>query len=1194
MARTLVYRITFNDANPEGGYVADDVVDIYYDPANDPVPGTAGLEVEKNGVAVVAGNNISFLAKPYKTVQFFTSSICNGTMSVAFSPATSAFPYLFPVGFPDFPGCAVNPVSCDLIVVGVPEVKGASGLSTSDGEITVEAQSSNPIKYRLNSDFEYNDGTGLASGHFFVVPGTYRVYIRDSKNCFASVALTVGVDNEYNPVLTLEYTDRLMNSTKIEVQKRAYDGETAVVKGGENPFTLSIQGEGEENKFTPVFSTMAQLILASEIDAQFQDIFTNSQKEYRIAYFKDLGLSLPPFIPAALDAIALWAYDSPGWSWTFFSGSWTNTLNQSGVGTANLYTDYDFVPGQTYSFDYQFTTQHNNHAAGYIKIKISNSDNGDLGTELLIPLPNPGTSSPQVHSGNFEFVCPVGASRIQVYCRNTSGNGYTVVYNLDSFDNVTESHDGALIGYELKWVGPVLPQQYAEDYKAPPYLTTIVAKDGLTDLVNIDFLQGDGQPYFGRIRCLTLLSECLKKTLLDLPIRCACNLFAEDMDRGINDDPLDQAYVDPENYYLNDNPTFGFVLEAILRTFRARIVQWDGRWNIVSVEEMVDAYNYRDFNKDGIFTASGTYDPVKNVNVPSTSDRLMWMKSPYLELRPGYGKARVIYHLGLKPNILRNGDFRLKSTYNPLTGSYSYEIDKFGFQLVAPYPISETSVLLEAPNVAYQMSSDLAGTTGEASLMSEVYSVAMGSNNTLKISIRYKVPQPIRYSLAINDGGSLVIVYEPFQLYYQKVRMVVQYGTLYLQTNGSWSAIYSELTFYVTQYGEYADAEIIASQPSPAFTDAHDFSVKVFHSWGNHAEFASVAALKTKITGQGNARGNYDASTNLFPAAGGSGGGGSVVKGNKWRISVPGILGGQPVLVGYTVAALVDAPGQLAANWFVSTSSIGALPTGTKTEINDGFQMTYYELEENTDAYDDVSIVRPADYDAVNNGVQWILKHTGDFDQNPKVVFTIDKIAVEFLTDGKAPLDTIISQLAGEQNNNLVLEEEVFHGSLSSVIQSNIVQGIEVRNIRPGDLINGRLKSIFPRVSDFRVTQNILSGDLIYTGFLSDADGNGFDKWSRSGIDELTQLHTIFLKTVVGQYSGSYRKIRGGLVGDIYLGLTDTIREVQQGSRVYLPMALTINDKEAGYEGEFAELINVFEENVGAGFSIGFSQGFNA
>lgn len=73
-------------------------------------------------------------------------------------------------------------------------------------------------------------------------------------------------------------------------------------------------------------------------------------------------------------------------------------------------------------------------------------------------------------------------------------------------------------------------------------------------------------------------------------------------------------------------------------------------------------------------------------------------------------------------------------------------------------------------------------------------------------------------------------------------------------------------------------------------------------------------------------RGGFDASGNLFPAAGGSGFGGAILKGDIWYITVAGTLGGSPVGLGDTVRAIANTPGQTAANWSIMEYNIGYVP----------------------------------------------------------------------------------------------------------------------------------------------------------------------------------------------------------------------------------------------------------------------------
>ena len=98
----------------------------------------------------------------------------------------------------------------------------------------------------------------------------------------------------------------------------------------------------------------------------------------------------------------------------------------------------------------------------------------------------------------------------------------------------------------------------------------------------------------------------------------------------------------------------------------------------------------------------------------------------------------------------------------------------------------------------------------------------------------------------------------------------------------------------------------------------------------SNTKYPSVKSVKdyadSLVVGLLDDRGNYDASTNLFPATGGSGVAGAILKGDLWFISVAGILGGVLVPIGASVRALVDTPGQTSTNWNILNIGLGFTP----------------------------------------------------------------------------------------------------------------------------------------------------------------------------------------------------------------------------------------------------------------------------
>lgn len=108
----------------------------------------------------------------------------------------------------------------------------------------------------------------------------------------------------------------------------------------------------------------------------------------------------------------------------------------------------------------------------------------------------------------------------------------------------------------------------------------------------------------------------------------------------------------------------------------------------------------------------------------------------------------------------------------------------------------------------------------------------------------------------------------------------------------------------------------------------------------NTTKIATTAFVTTAVAngtvGLLDYRGSYDASTNLFPATGGSGLAGAILKGDFYICSVGGTLGGTAVTPGDLIIAIVDTPGQTSGNWDLIEHNLGAYVsdvTGTTNRI---------------------------------------------------------------------------------------------------------------------------------------------------------------------------------------------------------------------------------------------------------------------
>ena len=982
MAEILIHKIEFLQNNTYGTYVAGDVLEVYADTdllVANPYP----LSFESTGIVVYLNDVLTTTGTYYDTspaivsVQNFNPQICNGTSLVVLS-SWMVFPFVYYYTLANHYACTVNSPTCDLIMVGVPDVVPATDSTTSDGEITITASSSNAIEYNLGDDFTY--GNGQSSGTFSgLYPGKYRVFIRDSKNCGLNVLVEVTYDNVYGAKYRLEYTDFASVSTKIEIARRGYAGDVIEVCGGDEPFSIGLRGEGSADKFYPILATDATLRLVDEeTDQYFIELYTNDPNLYRLKYYKN---------------------------------------------------------------------------------------------------------------------------------------------------NV------------LTWTGKILPFIYSEEYKSPPYYVDVTCSDSLPELKEFYFFQKDGTRFTGTMKLIKIIAYCLSKLRLDLNINVACNMYSTGMTTTAASDPLDQAYVDVQCFYLTEKePTLEFVLQSILEGFGANIKQWDNAWNIVRVEEMGGSYDYRTFDKDGTYVSNSSYNPLVDIEYPSEQG-VMFNGIPNLELQHGYGKFKVIYDLGLKENIIDNGDFEMTLKFVPGFDTYIPVPNTDGWQLInSDYTLYDEFDIIDETNIARKLSSDdtifTSQNAGNAYLQTKDYNLKMGTNNTLKIKIRYKIGR--------TSTGFLMPIGVTFP--YVKVRIMVTYGSLYLTSSGAWSSEENTVDFLATKLNEYLEGEVTANQPlSGTPVDGMIFNIRVYHATPFFAQVKTLTALRAITT--------------------------------------------------YTGGAEVK-------------------PIGYKIELRDVFvlgptnYMYYYELEENTTSASGYDLVRPDDYHAVNNPRQWVLKYRRalpSIDALEKITFFLDKLEMQFLTDNKEPIDSIVRVATGELNNKKEYEKKLIIGSSGDLISTTVASFFDLGAFVPLYLYNdegGAAASV--------QTTNILSSEILYTGWLRDVNGNAWDFWTRDGVSEADKLHGVWLKVFGFQYRKSWRLLRCSLVSKTQnFSLLSCYREVNDGNRRYIPISGTLNDKSNTFSGELLELkfIGIDGEDAGSdgsgnspfnsAFTTGFGGGYN-
>jgi hypothetical protein len=231
----------------------------------------------------------------------------------------------------------------------------------------------------------------------------------------------------------------------------------------------------------------------------------------------------------------------------------------------------------------------------------------------------------------------------------------------------------------LVWTGYLVPSLFSEPYTtSSPYITQFDATDNLVQLDEISFLDESGNKFKGKISLIVLISLILKRLSLDLNINVGMNITEDTQNDNV---PLEETYVEASSYYEDDGTPWACsrVIKSILEPFGAKIVQENGFWNIIRIEEQTASYSTRLYDSAGVFISSSTYDPIVEIIDPSLRLSSAFRDSNHvLEVVPAYGTVTINRTLFPKNNLLFNGEFD-PDNYDPITNSI------YGWTVVAPY-----------------------------------------------------------------------------------------------------------------------------------------------------------------------------------------------------------------------------------------------------------------------------------------------------------------------------------------------------------------------------------------------------------------------------------------------------------------------------------------------------------------------------
>lgn len=161
--------------------------------------------------------------------------------------------------------------------------------------------------------------------------------------------------------------------------------------------------------------------------------------------------------------------------------------------------------------------------------------------------------------------------------------------------------------------GFIVVEDNSQPFLDPPFILSLRALDGLGLLKGVDLVDTNNLLFVGNQSVLSWIAQILAKTDQTLNLRVYFNFFESSFATNIG--ALEQVYLNAITFSqgdaFNSTPTDPTVdvastaaddcytaLEKIVRCFRCRLFQEDGRWNLVSLYEYLNpaGFSYKEYS----------------------------------------------------------------------------------------------------------------------------------------------------------------------------------------------------------------------------------------------------------------------------------------------------------------------------------------------------------------------------------------------------------------------------------------------------------------------------------------------------------------------------------------------------------------------------------------------------------------------
>lgn len=216
---------------------------------------------------------------------------------------------------------------------------------------------------------------------------------------------------------------------------------------------------------------------------------------------------------------------------------------------------------------------------------------------------------------------------------------------------------------EIIFIGFLKPDGIWEDFVQDRWELSIDAFDGLSTLKNMSFSNENGISFSGKYKAFDVMTNCIKKTGLDLPINVNCAVMYDASPGSFN--TFETIYLNTERYYQSGSDPMDCesVLSSILKLFNATLIQFNGEWYIFRSIDLLSNGTIFNQYKDGIYIKTFSVYPLIEIGSHiNTYEIFHCYANQKKSISPSVQAYRITYQYGNANAVYTNGELKLSGS----------------------------------------------------------------------------------------------------------------------------------------------------------------------------------------------------------------------------------------------------------------------------------------------------------------------------------------------------------------------------------------------------------------------------------------------------------------------------------------------------------------------------------------------------